>query len=32
MAKIPYVEKENTTPEIQAMYDQLKRNSALSPT
>jgi len=31
MAKIPYVEKENTTPEIQAMYDQLEKKFGLVP-
>ncbi len=31
MAKIPYVEKENTTPEIQAMYEQLEKKFGVVP-
>jgi uncharacterized peroxidase-related enzyme len=31
MAKISYVEKENTTPEIQAMYDQLEKKFGVVP-
>jgi uncharacterized peroxidase-related enzyme len=31
MAKISYIEKENTTPEIQAMYDQLEKKFGVVP-
>ena len=31
MAKIPYVEREDTTPEIQAMYDQLEKKFGVVP-
>ncbi|MGB7291344.1 MAG: carboxymuconolactone decarboxylase family protein [Thermodesulfobacteriota bacterium] len=31
MAKIPYVERANTTPEIQAMYDQLEKKFGVVP-